>query len=378
MNPSHDHHFMARAIRLANASLHAPHPNPRVGCVIVRNDEIVGEGRHPYAGGPHAEIVALCAAGEQARDATAYVTLEPCCHHGRTPPCTDALIRAGIARVVAAMPDPNPRVAGGGLEVLRAAGIEVHSGVLEEQARVLNPGFIKRMREGLPFVRSKLAMSLDGRTAMASGESRWITSPASRADVHRLRAQASAIMTGADTVLNDDPRLTVRLEEFGLEAASSAQHFRSPLRVVIDGRLRIGPQAKILAPPEQTLIFTCTPDQPRIEHLRLAGAEVRVAEAYEGRVDLRAALRQLAEMEVNEVLVEAGPALNGALLQQGLVDEIVIYMAPCLMGDGARGLFHLPGLARMDQRQQLAIADIRAVGGDWRIIARVARSGAEA
>lgn len=356
------HRFMTRALHLAQRGLYTTDPNPRVGCVLVRDGEVVGEGWHERAGGPHAEIHALERAGEAARGATAYITLEPCCHHGRTPPCTDALIRAGVARVVAAMEDPNPRVAGKGLARLAQVGIVVESGVMQAQAEALNPGFVRRMRVGLPFVRIKQACSLDGRTAMASGESRWITGEAARRDVHRLRARSSAILTGVGTVLADDPSLTVRLDD--LPAA------RQPLRVVVDSRLRTPPSARMLGLPGGTLILTAVGDPQREAELREAGAQVVALPTRDGGVDLHAALRYLAQAEVNEVLVEAGPTLGGALLSAGLADELVLYVAPHLMGDAARGLFHLPGLERLAQRISLDIADVRAVGGDWRIVAR--------
>ena len=361
MATADDHRFMGRALELARRGLYTCDPNPRVGCVIVRDGEIVGEGWHEAAGGPHAEIVALEQAGpEHARGATVYVTLEPCCHHGRTPPCTTALVEAGVARVVAAMEDPNPRVAGQGLAALREAGIAVESGVAAEAAARLNPGFIKRMRRGRPFVRAKLAMSLDGRTALASGESRWITSEQARADVHRLRARSSAVMTGVGTVLADDPALTARVEGA----------VRQPLRVVVDTHLSTPDTAALLRQPGDTVIFTCR--EPDGYHARLAaaGAEVVTLPARGDRVDLAAVLEELARREVNEVLLEMGATLAGAMLRQGLVDEMVIYMAPVLLGDAARPLFRLPGIEHMDQRLELEIDEIRAVGPDWRITAR--------
>lgn len=357
-----DYQFMVRALRLAERGLYTTDPNPRVGCVLVRDGEIVGEGWHERAGGPHAEIRALAQSGERARGATAYVTLEPCCHHGRTPPCSDALIRAGVARVVVAMADPNPRVAGQGLAQLAAAGIAVESGVLRTQAEALNPGFIMRMRRGRPFVRCKLAMSLDGRTAMASGESKWITAEAARHDVQHLRARSSAIMAGIGTVLADDPSLTVRLE--GVDT-------RQPLRVVVDSRLRIPSKARLLDAPGRTLIATASQEPLRDAALIRDNVSIIVRPASQGGVDLPAVMAYLADQEINEVLVEAGPTLNGALLQAELIDELIIYMAPHLMGDAARGLFYLPELVSMDQRIGLEILDIRAVGRDWRITAKV-------
>jgi len=359
MSIATDHEYMARALRLARRGLFSTDPNPRVGCVLVRDGAVVGEGWHERAGGPHAEIRALAAAGERARGATAYVTLEPCCHHGRTPPCTDALISSGVARVVAAMQDPNPQVSGNGCRTLRAAGIEVTDGVMAAEAEQLNPGFVKRMRRGLPYVRCKLAMSLDGRTAMAGGESRWITGEQARADVQRLRARASAILTGIDTVLADDPSLNVRL----------ADGSRQPLRVILDSRLRLPATARTLGLPGATLVLTGTDDAGRKQALLRDDVSVVVLPLLDGRLDLHAVLRLLGELGMNEVHVEAGATLNGALLAAGLVDELVLYVAPHLMGDGARGLFHLPGLDRMERRTALRIADIRAVGADWRITA---------
>jgi diaminohydroxyphosphoribosylaminopyrimidine deaminase/5-amino-6-(5-phosphoribosylamino)uracil reductase len=362
------HKYMARALELARRGDYTTHPNPRVGCVLVRDGEVVGEGWHVRAGGPHAEVNALRMAGERARGATAYVTLEPCCHHGRTPPCTDALIDAGVRRVVAAMPDPNPQVGGAGIRALQAAGIEVDTGVLAVEAQRINPGFVMRMRHGRPWVRCKLAMSLDGRTAMASGESRWITGEAARRDVHRWRARSSAILTGVGTVLVDDPSLTVRLE--GDEFAD----LRQPLRVILDSRLRTPPEARLLDLPGETLILTGVADQRREAALAARGASIVTLPLREGRLDLAAVLTYLGRMEINEVHLESGATLAGALLAGGWVDELLVYLAPHLMGDAARGLFRLPGLERMEQRIGLSIRDIRAVGRDWRITATVNES----
>ncbi len=395
MDYQSDYQFMARALRIARRGLYSTDPNPRVGCVLVRDGEIVGEGWHERAGEPHAEIHALAQAGERARGAIAYVTLEPCCHHGRTPPCTDALVAAGVARVVAAMVDPNPKVGGEGLARLAAAGIAVERGLMQAEAEALNPGFIMRMRHGRPFVRCKLAMSLDGRTAMANGESKWITSEAARHDVHHLRARSSAIMTGVGTVLADDPALTVRL---------NGERIRQPLRVVLDTHLRTPPQARLLDAAGRTLIVTASRNQVLRDGLTRNNVTVvtlpEAAPAHPATapcvalppasmpspalaalvhpwtsqmqgIDLPAVMRYLATQEINEVLLEAGATLNGAMLRAGLVDEVVIYMAPHLMGDAARGLFHLPGLESMAQRINLEIIDIRAVGKDWRITAKI-------
>ncbi len=363
-------YYMAHALRLAEKGLWTTEPNPRVGCVLVKDGRIVGEGWHQRAGESHAEIHALKAAGEQARGATAYVTLEPCCHHGRTPPCTQALINAGVTQVIAAMEDPNPQVAGQGLQQLQAARIDTLSGVLQAQAEALNPGFIKRMREGRPYVRAKMAMSLDGRTAMASGESQWITGAAARQDVQTLRARSSAIVTGIGTVLTDDPSMTVRASDLPLHL-EQPESLRQPLRVIVDANLSMPVHAKMLSLPGKTLVFTATDDLDMQEDLREAGAEVVYLPSREGYVDFVAMYQQLAEREVNEVHLEAGANLAGAMLQAQLVDEVMIYMSPTLMGDKARGLFHLPHLEQLEQRLHLDITDMRAVGQDWRISARV-------
>ena len=354
---------MARALQLASKGLYTTQPNPRVGCVVVKNGKIIGEGWHRKAGEPHAEIHALNQAGAQAKGATAYVTLEPCSHHGRTPPCADALVDADVSQVVIAMEDPNPQVSGQGVLRLRETGIEVITGVLEAQARELNPGFIKRMSSGLPYVRIKLAMSLDGRTAMASGESQWITGTAARNDVQKLRARSSAVVTAMGTILADDPSLNVRLsaQELGLDIPP-----HQPMRVILDSQLSCPQDARVFSLPGQTVILTCHPDP--LSHDYTHGEVVQVKDSN-GRVDLLAAMHWLAEQEINEVHVEAGSVLCGALLDAGLVDEIVIYMAPHLMGDQAKGLFHLPGIQGMEQRLAFHIKDIRMVGQDVRITA---------
>lgn len=365
MFSSADTLHMTRAVRLAARGLYTTDPNPRVGCVIVNDGEVVGEGWHERAGDGHAEVNALAAAGDRARGATVYVTLEPCCHHGRTPPCTDALVQAGVGQVVLAMQDPNPQVAGNGMAALRAAGIEVASGLLEDEAARLNPGFIMRMQKGRPFVRCKLAMSLDGRTAMANGESRWITGEAARADVHRLRARSSAILTGIGTVLADDPSLTARPADVPDEALDQ------PLRVILDSGLRIQPGAKLLDLPGRTLIVTGVADIDKQDLLAMSGVSVVTLPLKAGRLDLEAVLEYLGKIEINELHVEAGADMAGALLKAGLIDELVIYMAPHLMGNDARGLFALPDLRFMEQRIDLEITDMRAVGNDWRITAVV-------
>jgi diaminohydroxyphosphoribosylaminopyrimidine deaminase/5-amino-6-(5-phosphoribosylamino)uracil reductase len=354
--------YMARALRLAERGLLTTAPNPRVGCVLVNAGTVVGEGWHERAGEPHAEINALQQAGPRAAGATAYVTLEPCCHQGRTPPCTDALIAAGVARVVAAMEDPNPQVAGTGLATLRHAGIDTAAGLLAAAAEQLNAGFVMRMRQDRPWVRCKLAMSLDGRTAMASGESRWITGDAARRDVHELRARSDAIMTGIGTVLTDDPSLTVRLD--GMDDG-----FHQPLRVILDSQLRTPPDAKLLELSGETLIISGADAADNEARLTRSNVSVVTLPLQAGRLELPAVLKYLGTLQINEVHLEAGATLCGALLQAGLIDELVIYMAPHLMGDAARGLFALPGLEQMAQRIKLSINDVRAVGDDWRISA---------
>jgi diaminohydroxyphosphoribosylaminopyrimidine deaminase/5-amino-6-(5-phosphoribosylamino)uracil reductase len=355
--------FMAEAIRLAQKGIYTTHPNPRVGCVIVKDGQIVGRGYHVRAGEGHAEVHALREAGELARGATAYVTLEPCSHFGRTPPCADGLVNAGVARVVSAMQDPNPQVAGRGLQKLRDAGIQAEVGLLELQARALNPGFIKRMETGLPFVRVKLAMSVDGRTAMQSGESQWITGSTARQDVQRLRAKSSAIITGIGSILIDDSALTVRADELGLSQAEEIAK-RQPLRVVLDSTGRMTGQAKILKQPGRTLWITTGERE-------MPGAEVITPESIDGRVDLRWLLNYLVETEqVNEVLVEAGAELSGAFVAAGLVDELIIYMAPTLMGSSARPLLQL-SLDKMAQQKRMSMVDLRQLGTDIRMTYRL-------
>ncbi len=365
-----DYRFMARAVRLAQRGLYTADPNPRVGCVIVRDEKVVGEGWHERAGEPHAEINALRQAGEQARGATVYVSLEPCAHQGRTPACTKALIKAGVGRVVAAMVDPNPLVSTLGLEALHQAGIEVDHGLLQKEAEALNPGFIMRMEQRRPLVRCKLAMSLDGRTAMASGESQWITGPDARRDVQRLRARSSAILVGMGTVLADNPSLIVRAEDIG-EPLPPGGLWRQPLRVVVDPHLSTPFDARVLDPPGRTLIATRSDDDELIKVLEKKGAEVLRFPGSADNIDLQALLRHLAELEINEILTETGATLSGSLLRAGLIDEMVIYMAPTLMGTEARGLFTLPGLDYMADRIQVEITDMRAIGRDWRMTAKL-------
>jgi len=354
-----DHRFMARALELARRGLYTATPNPRVGCVIVRDSAVAGEGWHERAGAPHAEVKALAAAGARARGATAYVSLEPCAHQGRTAPCADALIQAGVARVVAALQDPNPQVAGKGLAKLREGNIAVETGLLEEEARELNIGFVSRMTRGRPWVRMKLAASLDGKTALANGASRWITGEAARRDGHHWRARACAVLTGIGTLRDDDPQLTVR------EVATT----RQPLRVVVDSRLEAPPGARILE-GGGVLVAAARGDPAKIAALGAKGAEVVVIPNSAGKVELGGLLRELARREVNEVHVEGGYRLNGSLLREGLVDELLVYLAPSVIGDAARGMFDLPELKDLSGRHRLRVHDLRMVGADIRIIAR--------
>lgn len=361
--------YMARAIQLAKHGLYTTHPNPRVGCVIVKDGEIIGEGYHRKAGEGHAEVNALAMAGNNAKGATAYVTLEPCSHFGRTPPCSDGLIAAGIRHVVCAMKDPNPEVSGRGFVKLMAAGVDVTFGVLEDQARALNPGFIKRMEQGLPFVRLKMASSLDGRTAMASGESQWITGAAARQDVQRLRARSSAIITGIESIKSDNSSLTVRADELGL-ADDLAKEIATmqPLRVVLDSQGQIDSQANILKQTGTTLVAVrhgvTLPD----------GIDTLALNHDEHGLDLTALLKALAARQCNEVLIETGATLAGEFLRQGLVDEMVLYMAPCFMGSDARPLLNWP-IDTMADKQNLTILDNRMVGQDIRLTLGFATKG---
>lgn len=370
-----DHRYMARAIRLAELGRYTTQPNPLVGCVLVRDGDIVGEGVHRRAGEPHAERLALAEAGEKARGATAYVTLEPCCHHGRTPPCSDGLIEAGIGRVVVAMRDPNPKVSGQGIAQLEAAGIPVTQGVMTDQAMDLNPGFISRMTRQRPFVRCKLAMSLDGRTAMASGESKWITSAPARQDVQRLRARSGAIITGIGTLLADNPSMNVRLAAGELPGVDAGDTLLQPLRVVLDPDLETPPEARMIALPGGCLIVTAMAGDPRQAALEAAGAEVVALPRQGIGIDLDRVMELLASRDINEVLIESGPTLAGAAVAAGVVDELIIYAAPVLMGSDARGLLNLPALTEMKDRIGLEIRDLRMVGRDLRICARPGLAG---
>jgi diaminohydroxyphosphoribosylaminopyrimidine deaminase/5-amino-6-(5-phosphoribosylamino)uracil reductase len=352
---------MRLALQWAEKGLYTTSPNPRIGCVIVRNGEVIGAGHTQPTGQAHAEIMALRDAHERGNDvrgATAYVTLEPCNHFGRTPPCSDALVAAGLGRVVAAMTDPNPLVAGQGLAKLTAAGIEVATGVLADEAAELNIGFFSRMQRGLPWVRLKVAASLDGTTALLNGQSQWITGPQARADGHAWRARACAILTGVGTVRADDPQLTVR----------SVDTPRQPRRIIVDSKLEIDPQARVLqgAP---CWIAMAKPDEAKASVLRAAGHELLYLPNEFGKVDLPALMRELGRREINELHVEAGGKLNGSLVREGCVDELLLYFAPCLLGEG-QGMFALPALQELENKQSLVFHNVAQVGEDVRLLAR--------
>lgn len=356
-----DHEFMARALRLAELGLNTTTPNPRVGCVIVRSGAVIGEGWHRRAGEAHAETHALQAAGSNTHGATAYVTLEPCSHHGRTPPCAEALLAAGVTRVVAAMQDPNPQVAGQGMSLLASAGVVAECGLLEAEARELNIGFVSRMSRGRPWLRMKLATSLDGKTALQNGASQWITGSAARHDGHRWRARACAILSGIGTVRDDDPQLNVRA------VATS----RQPLKVVVDSALELPLESRVLN-DGGVLVATASEDCEKSAALRGRGAEILCLPNAVGKVDLPALLDELGRREINELHVEGGFRLNGAMLAAGLVDELLFYLAPCLIGNAALGMFDLPALAALEDRRRLTIRDLRMIGPDVRILARIA------
>ncbi|MSQ67139.1 MAG: bifunctional diaminohydroxyphosphoribosylaminopyrimidine deaminase/5-amino-6-(5-phosphoribosylamino)uracil reductase RibD [Gammaproteobacteria bacterium] len=355
-----DAHFMARALRLAERGMYTTRPNPRVGCVLTRHDEILAEGFHHHAGGPHAERVALRIAGARARGATAYVTLEPCCHHGRTPPCAQALIDAGVARVVYAAGDPNPLVAGGGVRLLEAAGITVCADVLASEARRLNRGFWSRHARGRPFITLKLGMSLDGKVALSNGHSQWITSAEARADVQRLRARSCVVLTGSGTVLADNPRLTVRDPRFDTAP-------RPPARAVLDTYLRTPPSAQILTAPGVCHLFTTCTDGRRHAPLLEAGACIEVLPTAPDGLDLGALVARLAALEFNEVLVETGPTLAGSLLDAGLVDELIVYLAPVVLGRDARSAFATRALTQLGDAARWRFVEARPVGRDLRL-----------
>ncbi len=362
VQPGDDFRFMARALKLAEKGTNSTHPNPRVGCVISNNGVIVGEGYHQLAGQPHAEVFALKRAGKYAKDATLYVNLEPCCHHGRTPPCTDAIIKAGVARVVIAMEDPNPLVNRAGISALRNAGIEVESGNNSEWAARLNRGFIKRITRGVPWVTLKIAASLDGKTAMANGESQWITSEPARLDAHRIRAASSAILTGIGTVLRDDPRMTARIPDAG----------RQPLRIILDSRLSTPVDARILNESGDVLIIT-SPNEVRDAGLYgQKNVEVIGCPLRDGAIDLEQVMLELGRREINDLMLEAGSRLSGTMLQQNLVDELIVYMAPDLLGSSARGMFRIPGLESIQDKIVLEFRDVTRVGRDIRLTLHVA------
>jgi len=348
-----DRAMMARALEIAGRGLFTTTPNPRVGCVLTQGERIVGEGWHEKAGGPHAEVVAIAQAGASAAGATAYVTLEPCNHQGRTPPCVDLILSKKIKRVVAAMLDPNPQAAHGG-EKLSAAGIAFEHGLMEVEAKELNIGFVSRMTRGRPWVRMKIAATLDGRTALANGKSKWITGPEARKDGHRWRARACAILTGIGTVKADDPRLTVR----------DVETSRQPLRIIVDSRLEIADTAKVLA-DGGALIFC------GVHRQRSLKAEILQIPNHVGKVDLPRMLKELSQRGVNELHVEAGFHLNGSLVREGCVDEFLIYLNPSLLGDAAQGMVDLPGFDDLEKRPKLKIHSLEKIGDDIRILARL-------
>jgi diaminohydroxyphosphoribosylaminopyrimidine deaminase / 5-amino-6-(5-phosphoribosylamino)uracil reductase len=366
---ANDHIYMTRALQLAEQGLYSTQPNPRVGCVIVKDGKVIGEGAHLKAGEPHAEVFALRQAGEQAKGATLYVTLEPCSHTGRTPPCSQAIIDAEISTVIVAMQDPNPQVSGSGLAHLQAHNVKVATGLMQAQAEALNPGFISRMTRQLPFVRSKIAASLDGKTALNNGASQWITGEAARADVQHWRARSCAILTGAGTVLADNPNMTVR----SMPAGRMDIAFQ-PMRIIVDSTLKTPPNAKILRSENKScgnvLIAFAKASQKKQAQLLSAGAELLCIPNEQGKVCLKTLLSHLASREINEVLVEGGEGLNGALLAQNLIDEFVIYYAPKLMGGAAKSMFAMPEFTNMQQAIDLQILDVRQIGADIRLRAK--------
>lgn len=358
MSSATDRRFMSRALELAQRGLYTTTPNPRVGCVLARDGEIVGEGWHMRTGEAHAEVHALRAAGARAQGAIAYVSLEPCAHQGRTPPCADALIAAKVGRVVVAMRDPDPRVAGRGLDALRAAGVAVECGLMQTEALALNAGFVSRITRGRPWVRMKIAASLDGKTALLNGRSQWITGAEARLDGHRWRARACAILTGVGTVKDDDPQLNVR----------DIDTPRQPVRVVVDSRCETPPSARVLG--TGTLI-AAVDDNGRGARLRSSGAELMLLPDESGKVDLHALMRELAARGMNELHVEAGFKLNGSLLASGLVDELLVYLAPRVLGDAARGMFNLPALSDLAGARELELTEVSLLGGNIRVLAHV-------
>lgn len=364
-----DHKFMQRAISLAKRGHFTTSPNPRVGCVIVRNEEVVGEGFHQKAGQGHAEVHALKQAGIKANGATAYVTLEPCSHYGLTPPCAEALIKAQVTHVIAAMVDPNPKVSGRGLELLNAAGITTQFGLLEQDARALNPGFIQLMTTKLPYVRCKLAASLDGKTAMASGESQWITSAEARIDVQRLRAQSCAVICGADSVIFDDAKMTVRWHDLGeLKNSYAEADVRQPVRIIIDGKNRLTPDLAIFQSESKILLIRHTIENDHAWPHFVEQVQIDKAENSE-YINLTLLLRYLAKQGLNDVLVESGSQLSGAFVSQNLVNELILYQAPKLIGHDGRGLVNMPTVLQLDEAKNLEIQDMRMIGKDIRLTA---------
>ncbi len=362
-------YWMAQAIQQARKGLYSTHPNPRVGCVIVRNSKVIATGYHAYSGGPHAEVNALADLAGLALEATVYVTLEPCSHTGKTPPCVEALIRAKPKTVVIAMQDPNPQVSGKGIAMLRDSGIEVICDVLKLQAEQLNPGFIKRMTRSLPYVSIKMAMSVDGRIALSNGVSQWVTGPQARNDVQFLRASASAILSTSSTVIADDASLNVRLKPTQLNQALPV---RQPVRVILDSQLKMSGKEKLFSIPEDIWIFTSRTDYEAKKKFNHSNTTIFVVNSDDqGHLDLSEVMTKLCEMEINEVHTECGSKLSGALLEQELVDQLIIYMAPCLLGNTAKGLFELDEYSIMSDRKNLSIEDIRCIGSDIKLTAKL-------
>lgn len=373
---SQDHQYMQRALSLAKRAHYTTSPNPRVGCVLVKNNEIIGEGYHVKAGFGHAEVNALKQAGSLAKGATAYVTLEPCSHYGRTPPCAEGLIKAGVKHVIAAMVDPNPQVSGNGLKMLEAAGITTQHGLLEQEAKALNIGFIQLMTTKLPYVRCKLAASIDGKTAMASGESKWITSPEARQNVQRLRAQSCALISGADSVLFDNAKMNVRWNELGeLKNTYNEDTLRQPIRVIIDSQNRLSPELDLFKTESPVIIFTHNIENSHkwpyfVEHISVPYAQGLTS----NKLDLKAVLSILGERGFNDVLIESGAKLTGAFVEQNLVDELILFQAPKLMGADGKSLLNMPHIETLSQAKQLMFSDIRMVGKDIRITAKIAKN----
>jgi len=350
--------YMQMALDLAEKGMHSSMPNPRVGCIVVHNSQVVGQGWHSKTGEDHAEVMALSQAGHKAKGATAYITLEPCNHYGKTPPCTDSLISAGVETVIYAMDDPNPEVSGKSTGILKAAGVKVIQGVLHQKSKDLNIGFIKRMESGLPYIRSKIASSIDGKTALLNGTSQWISSEKSREDVQSWRARSCALLTSIETVLSDDPFLNVRIDGF--------DDLDQPMRVVLDSQLRIDSHYKILRLPGQKIIYTLKAqhNDPEIQNM------IKTAEEYDGHISLEYLFRDLAKREVNEVMIECGGVLNGALLKQEFIDELIVYIAPCILGNKARNMFSLPVLSEMSDRYNFDSTQVDQIDHDVRVILR--------